>query len=99
MRRYIVAAQELTLEAEQQLKDYFEEQELGWWHWIENFWLVTSYNDEVNANTIFEQINTQLPKVRALVIEVGNIPDWSGYGPKNEKSDMFKWLNEHWTAD
>ncbi|ENG7518036.1 hypothetical protein ABVD55_001181 [Vibrio harveyi] len=98
MRRFIVAAQGMSVDAEKQLKDYFQENGLGWWHWIENVWLITSNRDDINATDIHDKIDKSPVNVRVLVIEIDRSKDWTGYGPSTENNNMFEWLRTSWTA-
>jgi len=68
---------------------------LNWWHWLPNYWLVIDNADTHTCASLRRSLDTLLPQVNKLVLEVQPI-DWAGLGPRNDKQNMFLWLQEYW---
>jgi hypothetical protein len=97
-KRFIIAVNITTPESEKALTEFFTNYGLGWWHWITNVWLVSDPNGRLTTSEIVDGIVRILPGIRNLVIELGidGSDAWSGVGPKEEKNNMFKWIQEQW---
>lgn len=96
-KRYIVAVDSSTKEQNNALVEFIRKNSLGWWHWLENFWLLTDFRGNFSAKQIRHVINETHPKVYCIVIELNEHGDtWSGWGPRSDDRNMFKWLNETW---
>lgn len=96
-KRYIIALDSSTKEQNDELKDFVSEHGLGWWHWIKNFWLITDPNEKFSASRIQDVLAETHFGIDCFVIELNDDGDtWAGYGPKTEKSNMFRWIKETW---
>ncbi|MBG0624982.1 hypothetical protein I4P27_11140 [Enterobacter roggenkampii] len=96
-RKFAVALDSSTVEQNKKLKEFIEENGLGWWHWINNFWLLTDAKGNFSAQSLREKLNEIYPGVHLLVISLDKDGEsWSGYGPKNETKNMFNWLKDTW---
>lgn len=96
-KRFIVGVDSSTEEQDKAFLSFVKSHGLGWWHWLENFWLITDSSDQLTASDIRDELGKTYPGVHKLVIELSDSGDtWSGYGPKSEKRNMFNWLNETW---
>ncbi len=92
MRRFIIAADNLRA---QEFAEYLDGNGLGWWHWIENFWLVTAQNrTEISADILQNKVNAFSDSSRCIVIELHGSHTWSGHGPQNSDggTNMFDWV-------
>jgi hypothetical protein len=101
-RRFIVAADGMSKEAESSLVEFFREKRLGWWHRIPNFWLVTDRSETVTVNEIRDKIQ----KLRSdnarscLVMQIYDDIDWAGLYPNSgAKRDEFDWLKSTWNGE
>lgn len=99
-KKYIVAVDNATEEQNLEFKSYINDSSCGWWHWIDNLWLLTDPKGEFSAQEIRDKVKECFPKLYCLVIEMSAEGDtWSGYGPKGEDRNMFKWLRDSWDKD
>lgn len=96
-KRFIVLVDNSTLEQEEEFIKYIKENRFGWWHYINNSWLITTNND-IKASDIRDVLKNVFTKENNLVIELRGATDdtWAGFGPKNSKRNMFTWLKNTW---
>ncbi len=93
MRRFVVAAENLRVH---EFAGYLDSNGFGWWHWIDNFWLITVQNKvEISAEILQGKVNEFSDSPRCMVIEIQGAHTWSGHGPKSSDggSNMFDWLS------
>ncbi|MGO9145538.1 MAG: hypothetical protein ACLQDF_04145 [Desulfomonilia bacterium] len=96
-KRFVVALDTSTEEQNDKFIEYIKENEMGWWHWISNFWLLTDTNDKVTAEKLRDDLLTIYPGVTQLVLEFRKDNDtWSGFGPKSDTRNMYEWLHNNW---
>lgn len=96
-KRFIVLVDNTTLEQEEKFVSYIRENGFGWWHYINNSWLLTT-NKDFKSSEIRDKLNEFFPDEYNLVIELrGDTDDsWSGFGPSGSKRNMFRWLKTTW---
>lgn len=97
-KRYIVGINSMTEEQEKAFLEYISSNEFAWWHWINNLWLIVDRSGKLTAEKLRNDLLEIAPDERNLVIEAGG-NDCYGFGPKGEKRNMFKWLNNTWYGD
>lgn len=97
-QRFLVAIDSPNDTLDQEIRKLFEDQGLGWWHWIDGFWLLTSHNSDVTAATIRDGIG-EISKNRVLVMEIDKYTSWAGRGPQTEENNMFNWIYNTWKPD
>ena len=96
-KRYIVAISKRTLEEDQTFIAFLKDEKVGWWHWMDNLWLITTSKEHFTASYIRDKIIELYESDRILVIELKDGKDtWSGKGPNSEDKNMFKWLKTAW---
>lgn len=96
-KRYIVAVGSNEKTKNQKFTEYFDKNDLYWWHWIDNNWLIVDDDGKLSASTIRDDMMEIYENNSILVFEItGSEDTWSGYGPSSEKRDMFKWMNSDW---
>ena len=98
MRRFVIAAQGLSNANEEAFMEYVKANQFGWWHWIENFWLITTHNSSISAEDIQNQLNKSSSNARNIVLEISESKDWVAFGPNAEgaENNMFEWLHGEW---
>ena len=99
--RFFVAVEPLTKEQERQFKDYVEDNNGTWWHWISNFWLVRFTDDlgALTSNQLWGFLIKLNPKLRIIISEVKGT-DWTVTDMRNSKNkSMSDWLERHWMDD
>jgi len=70
---------------------------LGWWHWLDNFWLLVDLKGELDAIRLTDKVKASFPGVHNLVIELNEAGDtWYGFGPNSGEQNMFNWLQKNW---
>jgi hypothetical protein len=55
-RRFIVAVSGLDQADQNKFSEFIRENGLGWWHWIGDFWLLTSKSEAVSVTQIRDHI-------------------------------------------
>jgi len=59
-----------------------------------------SSHTDLKAADIRDAARDAFGQARNFVIELNEDGDsWSGFGPKGEPRDMFKWIHRNWKAD
>jgi hypothetical protein len=97
MKRFMVATDDLTSEQSLKFIDFLKESETGWWHYLKNFWLLDTDDEDLTADLIRDKLVDEIaPKTNCLVIEVTGDTYWAGFGPSGDKRNMFKWFEGHW---
>ncbi len=96
-KRFVVALDSNTGEQNEQFKEYIRDLRLGWWYWLDGFWLLTDSSGELTASELRDDLGEIYPGVRKLVLELrGDDDTWAGFGPKNDAKNMFSWLKRNW---
>lgn len=94
--RFIVAINDPTTEQRNSITNYVSDQKYGYWHWYQDFWLLTTRNGDIKASTIRDSIQSVASGVTCFVLPVEGSPEsWAAFGKKEE----FKWLHETWVTD
>jgi hypothetical protein len=96
-KRYIVAVNSSTKEQVESFIEFIKANGLGWWHWLDNIWLLTDSAGILNAKKVRDEVSDTFPNINNLVIELNETGDtWSGFGPNSDKRNMFNWLKKTW---
>ncbi|MFS3509318.1 hypothetical protein [Citrobacter braakii] len=96
-KRYIISLNPATPEQDKKFVAFIKEHGLGWWHWLENTWLLVDRNGRFSAAELRAELKNIYPKIHMLVIELSDEGDnWAGFGPKSEDQDMFSWIKRNW---
>ena len=100
MMRFVVLLDSVTPEQDKSFRSWLIENNVGYWHWLSHCWLINKGSSEqINASKIRDKAIELYDNTHVLVLELRGTADsdtWSGYGPKTEKRDMFKWLKSDW---
>lgn len=96
MKKFIIALDNSNSEKNDKFLEYINDNNLNWWHWINNFWIVIDSEDSLTAldlrNVVYE-----IFKENAFVMEFQK-DSWGGFGPSSDKPDgknMFNWLHKN----
>jgi hypothetical protein len=96
-KRFIICLNSSTEEQDKLLREFIAENKFGWWHWLNNVWLLFSWDSMLSAVDIRNKIDAIYPEVRNLVLELNaEFDTWAGFGPSSPEQNMFKWLKENW---
>ncbi|AYZ32601.1 hypothetical protein [Serratia sp. FDAARGOS_506] len=99
-RKYIVALDSSTAEQNEEFRKYIKKNGMGWWHWLNNFWLLTDSEGKKTAGDIRTDIRKFFPGIRLLVLQIDKEGDtWAGFGPNSDEKNMFTWLKSTWDKD
>jgi hypothetical protein len=79
--------------------EWIRTRNLGWWHWIPGFWLITTKSGGVSTEDIRNQLRKITGRKDIMVLEIEKPMTWSGYGPDTRERDMFKWIRGTWAED
>jgi hypothetical protein len=98
-KRYVVAVSDLSADDERLFREYIGENRFGWWHWIDNFWLLTDPSEKSSAAEVRDFLRNLPSSRRCIVMELEGVDKtWSGFGPNSPKS-MFEWIKGAWRRD
>jgi len=96
-KRYMIALDSGTEKQNDAFIEYINKNGIGWWHWINNFWLLVDTRDKLSATIIRDELDVIYPNVSKIVFELsGGNDTWSGFGPSSKNSNMFTWLKGSW---
>lgn len=98
-RRFIAAVSGLNKEDQNKFIEFLRQRGLGWWHWIDDLWLITSRRDEISAKDIRDYLRDLASSTRCIVIEIPEDKTWAGFGPAKPPRDMFEWIRNTWSID
>ena len=93
MSLYLVACDTMSKEQETAFLEYIKSNRFGWWHWLDNFWIISSSKKTLRSSMIRDAIDDAVPGLNNLVIKIENVKSWAGHGPSVEDNDMFEWLS------
>ena len=100
-RRFIVSINQETQENVSSFLEYINQQGFGWWHWIDNFWLLVVLDTQTTIETLRDKLAdiTGGKTIMVLEIKSGSF-EWANFGPNTEGGkNMSKWLKESWDTD
>ena len=95
---FVVGVEGLNEKEEEAILDALRDCGCGWWHWIENIWLIEHPSDEMRAAEIRKLVKDRLEGNNNVVVLRISCTDWATYGPESEERSFAKWLKEHWLA-
>jgi hypothetical protein len=99
MKRYIAAITGLPKADEQLFLGFIKKNGWGWWHRIDNFWLIIDKKDTSSS----EQIRDFLMPLKGPVGFVMEIPaeafGWAAFGPGESADELFSWVETNWSPD
>lgn len=98
-KRFIVTTNPTTVEQDEVFQRWINDQGFGWWHWLNQTWLLIDFSGRWTASEIRDRLLEGIPKLRCLVIELNESGDtWAGFGPTAAGQDMFSWIRSAWKA-
>lgn len=98
-KRFVVGVDSMSDEQEQKFLEYIRKNGYGWWHWLNNFWLIVDGEGKLTASQLRDTLKSIVPNVNLLVIDVEGKQNWSGFGPRSEERNMFNWIRKTWDRD
>lgn len=90
-KRFILVIDNPTKEQQNAVTNFFKNQ-LGYWHWFSDVWLLTDTTNTWTVSSIRDTVKGLIPEARLLVFAIGSGTAWAGSG----KTEMFKWLHNTW---
>jgi hypothetical protein len=99
-RRFVIAVEGFTATQDVALRDYLASKG-AWWHWIDNFWLLTTNRSDVSVEEIRDQLKTIKNDVdSAVVFEFPEDITWASFARKNAAGKvMTAWLKDSWAKE
>ncbi len=95
-KRFVIAINDSTKDQDELFLEYIGTNNFGWWHWIDNFWLLVDSEGKITAKELHNNVMRIYSNNFNFVMEVKEIPAWWAYGAKEEHRNMFTWIEEHW---
>jgi|HubBroStandDraft_2_1064218.scaffolds.fasta_scaffold18665_5 hypothetical protein len=93
MKHFVLAGNELSPLQRNTITKYLSDTGYGYWHWFQDFWLVTSANNYVTSVNLRESLKLVVPGTHFMVFAVEPSPDWAGVG--NET--WAEWIHQNWS--
>lgn len=95
MKRFVVAVNNASREQKDAITKMLSENQYGYWHWFQDFWLLTSSINDINSAVIRDEIQKVASGVHCFVLAVDGDPNnWAAYG----KKEQFDWLHKTWSG-
>jgi hypothetical protein len=95
-RRFVIGIDAFDEDQESTFRAYIASKG-SWWHWINNFWLMTTNDDDVTAAEIRNEILRLKPNARTVVFEFPEDVTWAASGSKNASGKkLADWLKDQW---
>ena len=98
MARFALAAELETSSQKLQFAEYCNDNNLKWWHRVENFWLIDSGEVDFDINDILIKLS-QLGAPKAFIIQVMPNSDYAGLFHSAELDSSMKWVKANWGND
>ena len=73
-----------------------QEPAVGWWNWIDGFWMITDVDSMLTVQEIRDEFKRIAPDASVMVIQIARLGTWAGYGPTAENHNMFDWMHDQW---
>ena len=100
-RRFVVGVDGETQQDVDKIVQFARDNGIGWYHWIDNFWLFTSRSESITAGTIRDELRSLVRDKHLVVLQVENVT-WATFGPKKmEKGgkNISLWIRQTWSQD
>ena len=97
MKKFIVTVESPTKDEATEFHQWIKSQNLGWWHWMDPMWLLTS-KDEITATKIRDKAKEVFSQKPVMVIEIIGQNRWAGFMPSSKTGGKspFTWLRTTW---
>jgi hypothetical protein len=96
-KRYIVCVDNSTVDQEKEFLEYLRENNFGWWHHLNNTWLLAKATKNSEKEGIRDNVRKIFMNENNMIFELNSDESsWAGFGPNTEDSDMFKWIKKNW---
>jgi hypothetical protein len=93
-RRFVITTATLTQEDERELGSFLSEHGT-WWHWVANTWLFQTEEKDINTREIRDKIRELNDKNDIMVLEINDIKNYSGSGPKGKAEQIEGWIRKY----
>ena len=94
-KKYIILTTEESTETSTVLVKYFTDNKFGYWHWINNVWLLDEGAIKRDKVEIRDAIGKLLPSFHFIVMDMEK-PNWTARGDDSPANNMFTWLQQNW---
>ena len=96
MNRYILAVDKSSNQTDEILAKYFNDNNIGYWHWIESFWLLATDGKELDPNEFSKKVMDLIGERSVFVANItGGV--WSGKFANVDES-CNTWLKKYYTG-
>ena len=96
MKFFVLAAEEASQAQRNAITNYLNGNGFGFWHWIADFWIVQSSNNDLKAASLRDTIRELVPGLAFHVFGVRPIEgEWAGMGdPRSAEWSKKQWKDE-----
>lgn len=96
-RRFVILVDPMGQTEERRFREYLDQFNGGWWHWIKNAWLLATSDEDVSAIHIRDHLLEISPASKIVVFEFPEDITWATSGTVNAKGrNIYDWLNSTW---
>ncbi|WP_288786062.1 hypothetical protein [uncultured Bacteroides sp.] len=98
MKKRFIVCYNNNIPKEEEIKfvQFAKDNKMGWWHWIDNVWLLVDYSGQMTAPILRDKVCKLHSGSRVIIIELAEDKDtWAGFGPATPKN-MFDWVKRNW---
>lgn len=98
-KKFVVLIDQTTAAQNKAFLERIKEEDLSWWHWIQDAWLLVDSTGEWTSSKIVEVANEYYPTINKVVLEFreDGTDTWTTFGPKTPQRDMATWIKSTWT--
>jgi hypothetical protein len=98
-KRFIVLVNSSTKQQEDDFIAFIKAEGFGYWHWLNNSWLLISHSSHHTAPFVREKVMKFFPNVNNMVLQFNEDGElhWNGFGPGSGEHNMFEWMHKNWT--
>ena len=93
-KKFVVGVSGLSDDEKSQFKAFVKENGWGWWHWIDELWLLSTTGNK-DSTEIRDKIIEIAQDSNAIVLEIEPVT-WRSYGPESDDVSFSTWLKRNW---
>ena len=82
MKKRFIVCYNNNIPKEEEIKfvQFAKDNKMGWWHWIDNVWLLVDYSGQMTAPILRDKVCKLHSGSRVIIIELAEDKDtWAGF--------------------
>ena len=94
-RQFVIAVEGASKRMKDAVTNLLDGSEYGYWHWMEDLWLIAGVEGDVGAQSLGEWIEEEIPGLSSLNYLVIEIAPGKEYWGRNVKK-AWDWMEQDW---